>query len=173
MVWNLFPFKSDFSFGKSQKSHLDDLMSPKNSTWDVIHEWVHCCDEAANHQLPIAAAFWIIEIISAKECSSLTENLMQIHCSTPPVILNVMATQYACSLNSIFCSHWLVQWSHHCSHMHIPVHSLWLPGYIDVLQTILNRLKIFFYSYSQGSRTQEEETNGEKMSQKQLFSCKN
>ena len=26
----------------------------------------------------------------------------------------------------------LVQWSHHCSHMHIAFHSPWLPGYIDV-----------------------------------------
>ena len=25
-----------------------------------------------------------------------------------------------------------VQWSRQCSHMHIPVHSPWLPGYIDV-----------------------------------------
>ena len=24
---------------------------------DVMHEWVRCPDEAANHQLPIAAAF--------------------------------------------------------------------------------------------------------------------
>ena len=27
---------------------------PKNSAQDVIHEQAHCCDEAANHQLPIA-----------------------------------------------------------------------------------------------------------------------
>ena len=27
-------------------------------------EWVHCFDKAANHQLPIAAAFWIIWIFS-------------------------------------------------------------------------------------------------------------
>ena len=27
--------------------------------------------------------------------------------------------------------------SRHCSHMRIPVHSPWLPGYIDVTQTIL------------------------------------
>ena len=34
-------------------------------------------------------------------------------------------------------SHWLVQWSRHCSCMHIPVHSPWLPGYIDVVQTVI------------------------------------
>ena len=32
---------------------------------------------------------------------------------------------------------WLAQWRHHCSHRHIPVHSPWMPGYIDVMQTIL------------------------------------
>ena len=53
------------------------------------------------------------------------------------VILNVTATQYTCSFNSVYCPHWLVHWSHHCSCMHIPVHSPWLPGYINVLQTIL------------------------------------
>ena len=52
------------------------------------------------------------------------------------VILTVMATQYICSLNSVYHLCWLVQWSH-CSHMCIPVHSPWLPSYIDVAQTIL------------------------------------
>ena len=65
------------------------------------------------------------------------ENLMQICCSTCSVILNAMATQYTCSLNSIYHPHWLVQWSCHCSHMRIPVHSPWLPGYIDAMQTVL------------------------------------
>ena len=41
------------------------------------------------------------------------------------LILNVMATQYTCSLNSIYRPHWLVQWSRHCSPMCIPVHSPW------------------------------------------------
>ena len=62
---------------------------------------------------------------------------MQIRCSTHSVILNVMATQCTCSLNGICCPHWLVQRSRHCSHVRIPVHSPWLPGYTDVVQTIL------------------------------------
>ena len=33
-------------------------------------------------QSPIAVAFWVIQIVSAEECSSLTQNLMQICCST-------------------------------------------------------------------------------------------
>ena len=48
----------------------------KNSSRDIMHEQVHCCDEAANHQLPIAAAFWIIQIVSVEECWSLMQNLM-------------------------------------------------------------------------------------------------
>ena len=110
-------------------------VSPK--TLHMMHEQAHCCDEAASHQLPIAAAFWIIRIVSTEACSSLMKNFMQIHCSTCSVILNVMATEYTCSLNGVYHPHWLVQWSCHCSHMHIPVHPPWLPGYIDVMQTIL------------------------------------
>ena len=98
---------------------------------------MRCCDEAANHQLPTAVALWIIWIVSTEECSSLTQKLMQIRCSTYSVILNVMATQYTCSLNCIYRPHWLVQWSCHGSHMSIPVHSPWLPGYLNVTQTIL------------------------------------
>ena len=94
-------------------------------------------DEAANHQLPIAEAFWIIAVVPMEECSILTQNLMQIHCSTHSVLLNLMATQYICSLNGVYHPHWLVQWSHHCSCMLIPVHSPWLPGYINVVQTVL------------------------------------
>ena len=101
--------------------------------------WVgtHCRDEAVNHQLPIAEAFWIILIVSVEECSSLVQNLVQIFCSTCLVILNVMATQYTCSLSGVYRPHRLVQWSHHRSHMCIPVHFPWLPCYIDVMQSVL------------------------------------
>ena len=43
------------------------------------------------------------------------------------IALNVTATQDTCSLNSVYHPHWPVQWSRHCSHMHVPVHSPWLP----------------------------------------------
>ena len=68
---------------------------------------------------------------------SLMQNWMQMHCSTCSVILNAMATQYRCSLNEVYCPHWLVQCSHHCALMHFPVYSPWLPGYINIMQTIL------------------------------------
>ena len=57
-------------------------VSPKISVWDVMHKQACCRDEAANHRLPIAVAFSIIRMVSVEECSSLTQNLMQIHCST-------------------------------------------------------------------------------------------
>ena len=74
----------------------------------MMCEQACCHDEPANHQLPIAAAFCIIQIVSTEECSSLMQNLMQICCSVHLVILNVMATQYTCPLNDIDCPHWLV-----------------------------------------------------------------
>ena len=77
-------------------------------------------------------AFWIIQMVSAEKCSSLMQNLMQICSSICWVILNVKAIQYTCSLNSIYHPHWVVQWSYHCLHISIPVHSPWLPGYVDV-----------------------------------------
>ena len=143
MVWRLFPLKGDFSLGKSQKlqgtksgllgglSHLGDLMFAKNSAWDVMREQAGC-DEAANLQLLVAAAFWVIQIVSVEECSGLMKNSMQICCSTRSVTLNVLATQYTRSLNDVYHPHWLVQRSRHCSHTRIPVHSPWLPGYTSV-----------------------------------------
>ena len=103
----------------------------------MMQERVHCRDEAANHQLPIASAFWIIPIVSMEEHSNSMQNLMQIGCCTLSVILNAMTTQYTCSFNSIYHPHWHICWRHHRSHMHIPVHSPWLPGYINVMQTVL------------------------------------
>ena len=102
-----------------------------------MHEQVHCHDEAANHQLPTAAAFWITWKVSMEECSSLMQNLMQIHFSTHSVILNMTPTIFTCSLCGVYCPHPLVQWSRHCSRIHIPVHSPWLPGYTNVTQAVL------------------------------------
>ena len=104
-----------------------------------MHEQVHCCDEAANHQLPIAVAFWITRIVSMEECSSLRQNLMQIRCSALSVILNARVTQYTCSLKGVCRPHSLVQLSCHCSRMCIPVHSPWLPGYLVATWAQLNQ----------------------------------
>ena len=119
-------------------SHLGDLIFCQKTAQDVMHERAHCHDEAANHQLPSESSE---RFLWRNECSSLMQNLMNIHCSTHSVILNVMATQYTtCSFNGVYHPNWLVQWSRHCSHTHIPVHSPRLPGYNDVAQTILVKL---------------------------------
>ena len=39
--------------------------------------------------------------------------------------------------HSVYCPHWLVQWSCHRWHMHIPVHVPWLPGHTHAAQTVL------------------------------------
>ena len=83
------------------------MFSPENSARDMMHERVHYCDEAANHQLPIAADFCIIQIVSKEECSSLMQNPVQIPCPTCSVILNTTATQHKYSLNGIYHSHLL------------------------------------------------------------------
>ena len=150
MVWNLFPFKGDFSFGKSQKSQgAKSGLYGGWVTWVIwcftkklcmrqsfLHEGARCCNEAASHQLSIAVAFWIIWIVSVEECLTLMRNWMQIHCSAHLVILNVTGTQCIHLLNSVYHPHWLVQWSCHCSCIWIPVHSPWLPGYIDGEQIV-------------------------------------
>ena len=113
---------------------------------DTLTWWL-----VANHQLPIAAVFWIIQIVSTmfnvqgttEQCSIVKLGTMfklntklDADSLLHSVILNAIATQYTCSVSGIYHPHWLVQLSQHCSHMRIPVHSPWLPGYIEV-QTVL------------------------------------
>ena len=88
------------SMGAESPGQIDVLQ--KHSARDMMHERVHCHDKAANPQFPIAAAFWTIWIVSMDKCSSLTQNLTQIHCSTHSVILNAMTTLHPCSVNGIY-----------------------------------------------------------------------
>ena len=57
----------------------------------------------------------LLYLLSHFECDSHTVHMLTQWHLSPPLI---------------------VQWSHHCSRMCIPVHFPWLPGYIDVAQTI-------------------------------------
>ena len=113
-------------------SHLDDLMFCQKS----LHETWCRSGHIVVMKLPItpiAADFWIILIDSVEECSSLMQNLVH----------GALLSHFECDdhtvhiLNSIYTPHWLVQWSRHCSHMHIVVHCPWLPCYIDVVQAVL------------------------------------
>ena len=78
-------------------SHLDDLMffaeklCTRCDAWAGTLLWWSC-------QSPVAhsCGLWIFQRVSAEECSSLTQNLMPIRCSTGLVILNATTTQYTC-----------------------------------------------------------------------------
>ena len=117
---------------------LPECGSFSTDSWPYLKHLYHIFICAALTALS-SKAFWIIWIVSVEECSSLTQNLMQIRCSTHSIILNAMTTQYTCSLNGTYLCHWLVQWGCHYSRICIPVpvHSPWLPGYIDVTQAVL------------------------------------
>ena len=156
VVWNLFPFKGVFSFGKSQKSQgtksgllggwvtwvvwcFAKNLCGRCVAWAGALSWWSC-------QSPLAHSCSLLNQLNSEEFSSLGQNLMQMCCSSHSVILNVMVTQYTCSLKCVYHPHWLVQWSHHCSHTDIPVLSPWLSAYIDVMQTIvviLTRVGLF------------------------------
>ena len=104
----------------------------------MMHEWVHCCDEAANYQLPIAAAFWIIWIVSMEEW------MFKLNAKFDVDSLLCLFSHFECDGHTVQIltqwhvpPPWLVQWSCHCSCVHIPVHSPLLPGYTNVVQTIL------------------------------------
>ena len=108
----------------------------------MMHEWACCLDEAANH-LPV-----VHSCSHLNHPNTFCRGMFRLNATLDAapllfsVILNVKTTRYTCSLNSIYWPHWLVQWSSHWSCMCIPVHSSWLPGYMDVTKTILIILTI-------------------------------
>ena len=151
MVWNLFPFKSDFSLGKSQKPQ--DAKS--GLQWGWVTRVIWCFSKKLCMSWDAWAGmllWWATGCPSPVACScgflndpnsfcggmfKFNAKLMHIHCCTCSVILNVMATQYTCSLSGVYNPPWLVQWSHHCSCMRIPIQSPGLTGYINVTQSVI------------------------------------
>ena len=119
-------------------SHLCDLMfcqktlnKMRYDAWADLLSWWSCQSPVAhrcsflNHRNSFQGGMF--ELNTKFEADLLLYSLNH---------LNAMAT-HLCSLNGIYHHQWLVQWSCHCSCMHIPVHSPWLPGYINITQTIL------------------------------------
>ena len=84
------------NLGCNLLNHPGDLIFHKKPARNMMQEWACCHNEAANHQLPIAMASWIIQMVSMEEGSSLIQNLMQICYSAHSVILNATATKYTC-----------------------------------------------------------------------------
>ena len=72
MVWNLYLSKVILVLGKDRSHRAPSLgcrateepgwfdVSSKNCAWDRIHELARCSDEAANHQLPLAVAIFVV-----------------------------------------------------------------------------------------------------------------
>ena len=67
-----------------------------------MHEWAHCHDEAANHQLPSGLLYHrnsfqggMFKLNAKFDADSLLYS----------VILNATATQYTCSLNGTYRPH--------------------------------------------------------------------
>ena len=122
-------------------SPLEDLMFWENTlhemwgmsgAWAGALSWWSC-------QSPTAHSCGLLNHPSGfrEECSSLMQNLIQIHWSTQSFWMT--ATQYTCSLNNTYWPHWLVQWRCHCSCLCVPVLSSWLPGYLVATWAQLNQ----------------------------------
>ena len=122
MVWNLFPLKGDFSFGKRQK--LQGTKSGSAGSWVIWVIWCYTKKLCAMDTL----SWWSCQSPVAHSCGLL--NHPNSFCGgmfklitkfdedslLSSVILNMMTTQYTCSLHGIYRSHWLAQWScHHSS----------------------------------------------------------
>ena len=112
------------------------MFHQKNSAQDMMHKPVCCSDEAANHQLPITVA--------SESSDSFCRGMFKLHANFDADSLLYSLSHFECDSHTVhrltqqhLPPHWLVQWSGRCSHMCTPVHSPWLPGYIDVVQTIL------------------------------------
>ena len=73
-------------------------VSQKNSAGDVMHEWACCRNEAANHGLPIAVAFWIIWIDSAE---------FKLNAKFDANLLLYSLSQFKCNSHTV---HLLTQW---------------------------------------------------------------
>ena len=145
MVWNLFPSKGDFSFGKNQKSQgtksglcvtwmiwcFAKKPFMKRGAWAGILSWWSC-------QSPVAHSCSLLNHLNSSHRGMFKLNAkLDADSLLFLFILNSMAKEDTCSLNGVYHPHWPVQWSRHCSHMCIPVQSPWLPGNINVVQTVL------------------------------------
>ena len=105
-------------------------VSPNNYAWNVIHEWAcswwSCQSSVAQSwgllNYPNSFLRGMFKLNAKFDADSLLYS----------VILNVMTTQYTCSLISIYRPHWLVQWGCHYPRMHVS-DSPWL-SYIYILQ---------------------------------------
>ena len=154
MVWNLFPFKGDFSFGKA-RSHrgpnlgckgvespgwlcvLPKKLRMRSDAWAGMLLWwscqspvVHSCG-LLNH--PSSFCKGMFKFNAKLDADSLLYSLSHFECDSHTV--HMLTQQH-------LPPHWLVQWSRHCSRMRSPAPSSWLPGYMNPVPTNLVTLTV-------------------------------
>ena len=98
--------------------------------WSCQSPVAHSCG-LLNH--PNSFHGGMFKLNTKSDAHSLLCSLSQFEC---------LSTQYTRSLNGLYWTHWLVQWSRRCSHMRIPVHCPGLSVYIDVVQRFLVKHQI-------------------------------
>ena len=133
MVWNLFPFKTDVSCGKSQRSQgaisglyrgwvtwviwcFAKKLCMRRGAWAGVLSWWSC-------QSPVAHSCGLLN-----HQNSFHEGMFKLNTKFDadlflysPSHFEWDAHEVHNSLNGVYLSHWLAQWSRRCSHMHIPV----------------------------------------------------
>ena len=103
-------------------------VSPKNSAQDMMHEWVllwWSCQSPVVHSCslpyhPNSSHRGVLKL------NVPVQNLISICCSTYSFRMQWHTVHTLTQWHLL--PHWLAQWSHHCLHMCISVHSSWLPG---------------------------------------------
>ena len=74
------------NLGVGVLSHLGDLMFHEKTLLETCCMSRHLVVMKLPSQLSVGVAFWMSQVVSTEECSSLKQNLMQIHCSSCSVI---------------------------------------------------------------------------------------
>ena len=146
MVWNLFPFKDDFSFGKSQTSQ-----GAKSGLYGCWVTWVIWCFTKKLHETWGMSGCAVMKLLIpvAYSCGLLNHlnnvcrGRVKLKVKFDPDSLLYLLSHFECDGHTVHTltqwhlpPHWLLQWSHHCSHMCIPDCSSWLPRYSNVVQII-------------------------------------
>ena len=149
MVWNLFPFKGDFSFGKHQKSQI--AKSGLYGGWVTWVIWCFAKHPSMRHYAWAGMLVWWSCQSPVVHSCGLLNPLNSFHGGMSKLNIKFDADSLLYLLSPFECDGHTVHMLTQCHlpppmsstvksslfTMRIPVHSPWLPGYNDVAQTIL------------------------------------
>ena len=104
----------------------------RRDAWAGVLSWWSC-------QSPVACSCGLLNHLN-----SFLRGMVKLNVKFDAYLLLYSVSYFECEDHIVhmltqwhLCPYWLVQWSCHCSCMHIPVHCPWLSGHIDVVQTVL------------------------------------